>query len=92
MQRQAHIAVIVASIAASAATLWLALAPAFVPNHATDGLRVVELPRVVVAAAREPRVVELPRVVIEAQRATAGAASMAGANGPLQPVMTRQPN
>lgn len=84
--RQAF-AVVLASVAASAASLTLAVAPALAPvpqQAAHDALRMVELPRVVISAAREPRVVELPRVVVSARRTE----TVAGArSGSLQPVM-----
>jgi len=97
---------VILAASAAAATLMLALAPAWVPQQAHDGLRVVELPRVVVTAQREqaaaPQVVELPRVVISARRdshpasdtAAAGASSpsqLARVPGSAQPVMARQP-
>lgn len=75
-----------AGIAASAATLTLALAPALAsqPGAAAEGLRVVELPRVVITGTREPRMVELPRVVVGAKRD----AALAGArNASMQPLM-----
>ncbi|HEU4457879.1 MAG TPA: hypothetical protein VFR90_02025 [Methylibium sp.] len=80
--------------AAAAATWVVALAPAWVPARAGDALRVVELPRVVVAGQREraapaPRVVELPRVVIAAERHAAPAGGSLPANGGVQPVMNR---
>lgn len=79
------IAVLLASVAASAASLMLAVAPALVPAPQTDALRVVELPRVVITAAREPQLVELPRVVVSGRRAET---AVAGArSGNLQPVM-----
>lgn len=81
--RQA-IAVVLASVAASAASLTLAVAPALPQRAAHDALRMVELPRVVISAAREPRVVELPRVLVSARRTE----TVAGArSGSLQPVM-----
>jgi len=89
--------------AAAASTLMLAVSPAWVPAAAPahDGLRTVELPRVVISAQRErvATVVELPRVVVsakrEAQPAQAAGASMpvvtARATGSVQPVLSRQP-
>jgi hypothetical protein len=98
---------VILAAAAAAATLMLALAPAWVPEQAHDGLRVVELPRVVVTAQREQaaaalQVVELPRVVISATReplpasapVAAGAskpAHLARMPGSAQPVMSPRP-
>jgi hypothetical protein len=95
MQRPT-LTVIASTIFASGATLLLALAPAlgtpsYTPSAPQEALRVVELPRVVISAAREarpPRVVELPRVVVEVRRPS----HMAGANGGPQPVMQRLGN
>ena len=83
--------VICAAIAASAATLWLALAPALLaaPAAPQGAVRVVELPRVVISAAREARRVELPRVVVEGRRLPAPVA-VAGSRSGAQPVMSRQ--
>lgn len=97
---------VILAAAAAAVTLMLALAPAWVPQQAHDGLRVVELPRVVIAAQRDQaaalRVVELPRVMIAAKREplpvsdslAAGASSphLARVPGSAQPVMSRHPN
>lgn len=92
MQQRPTLTVIGAAIAASAATLMLALAPAFAPTHSHDGLRVVELPRVTVTAKRQPTTVELPRVVIEARRQPAAEArQLAGVRTGPQPLMSRQP-
>lgn len=93
MQQRPTLTVIGATIAASAATLMLALAPAYAPANSHESLRVVELPRVTVTATREPRMVELPRVVIEARREPAAAADsqVAGGRIGLQPLMSRQP-
>lgn len=96
MQRTTHTAVIFASIAASVATLGLALLPAMpsavAPEATAEVLRTVELPRVVVSGVRELRVVELERVVVQGQRIAAPAASVAGLAQPLQPLLARQPN
>ncbi len=92
MQQRPTLTVIAAAIAASAATLMLALAPAFAPSNSQESLRVVELPRVTVTATRQPRAVELPRVVIHAKRdAAAAAQQLAGARVGPQPLMSRQP-
>ncbi|WP_295641903.1 hypothetical protein [uncultured Methylibium sp.] len=92
MQQRPTLTVIAAAIAASAATLMLALAPAFAPSNSQESLRVVELPRVTVTATRQPRAVELPRVVIHAKRdAAADAQQLAGARVGPQPLMSRQP-
>jgi hypothetical protein len=75
------LAVILASFAASAASLTLAVAPALgpLPQTAQAALRVVELPRVVITAAREPQVVELERVVVSARRSESVAGARSGA-------------
>lgn len=83
---------VILAASAAAATLMLALAPAWVPQQAHDGLRVVELPRVVITAPRTaqreqaaaPQVVELPRVVISAKRESLPASDTlaAGASSP----------
>lgn len=91
MQHRPTLPVIAATIAATAATLLLALAPALlsVPAEPRDALRLVhtvELPRVVVTGKRSAQVVELPRVVIAARR-EAAASVAAGAIGTAQPVM-----
>ncbi len=92
MQQRPTLTVIAAAIAASAATLMLALAPAFAPSNHHDSLRVVELPRVTVTATRSPRAVELPRVVIQAKRDTViDAQALAGSRAGPQPLMSRQP-
>ena len=85
------VTVICAAVAASAASLWLALAPALLPAPAAplNGLRVVELPRVVISGVREARRVELPRVVIEGRRSSA-AVAVAGSRSGAQPVMSRR--
>jgi hypothetical protein len=96
---------VILGTAAAAVTLALAVAPAWVPEQAHDGLRVVELPRVVITAQREQAaavpVVELPRVVIVAKReplpaseTTTGAskpAHLVRMPGQAQPVMSRHP-
>lgn len=72
MQRPT-LTVIFSTIAASGATLLLALSPALLPPPALQAQAhpVVELPRVVITGVREPRVVELPRVVVSARRTDA---------------------
>jgi hypothetical protein len=72
--------VILATIAASAATLLMALSPALAPQPAVQAepRTVLELPRVVITGVREPRIVELPRVVITARRADATQTADAG--------------
>lgn len=88
---------------AAALTLVVALAPAWVPAQAHDGLRVVELPRVVVTAQREQAaitpVVELPRVVVVAKRESLPASGVLGAakathlaRTQAQPVLSPQPD
>ena len=79
MQRPT-LTVICSTIAASGATLLLALSPALAPQPAVqaEAPTVVELPRVVITGVREPRIVELPRVVITARRADATQTADAG--------------
>lgn len=81
--------VILATIAASGATLLMALSPALAPLPPQAALPVVELPRVVITAQREPRVVELPRVVITARRADA-TMQTADAGQAAQPLMQQR--
>lgn len=93
MQRPT-LAVIFAAVLASAATFVLALLPAWlsVPATAQDGLRVVQLPRVVISAPRADKVVELPRVLVLARRAAAGnvVAASGGQHGAAPAVMAPQ--
>lgn len=90
MQIRHHLTVVCAAIAASAASLVLALAPAMTAlSEPMDGLRVVELPRVVISAKRDVRRVELPRVVVTARREAAPVA-VAGSRSGAQPLMARQ--
>lgn len=91
MQNRLSLTALSLAAGASIATLAMALAPAIAPVAApAQTLRVVELPRVVVSAAREPRVVELQRVVIVARR-DAAPAVVVGSSDALAPVMARQP-
>ncbi len=89
MQRPT-LTVICSTIAASGATLLLALSPALAPQPAVqaDTRPVLELPRVVITGVREPRVVELPRVVVTARRADA-TLQTADAGPLVQPPMQR---
>ncbi|HSV70183.1 MAG TPA: hypothetical protein VLI72_08725 [Methylibium sp.] len=88
MQRPT-LTVICSTIAASGATLLLALTPALTPVPAVAHAQpqVVELPRVVVTGTREARPIELPRVVIEARRAKPTRTVVASAGAATQPVM-----
>ena len=92
-----------AAVAASSATLLLALSPALLaPSSelAAQGLQLVELPRVVISAHREPvmdgtrvdagRIQELPRMLITAQRELGGARLAASEGAAGQPVMQRR--